>query len=29
VRSYWEVFNQHDEPVMHMTGWGLFARRPN
>lgn len=28
VRSYWEVFNQHDEQVMHMTGWGLFARRP-
>lgn len=28
VRSYWEIFNQHDEQVMHMTGWGLFARRP-
>ncbi|MCX7891573.1 MAG: MaoC family dehydratase [Burkholderiales bacterium] len=27
VRSRWEVFNQHGELVMHMTGWGLFARR--
>jgi acyl dehydratase len=27
VRSLWEIFNQHGEQVMHMTGWGLFARR--
>ena len=27
VRSRWEVYNQNNELVMHMTGWGLFARR--
>ena len=27
VRSRWDVFNQNNELVMHMTGWGLFARR--
>jgi acyl dehydratase len=27
VRSLWEIFNQHGEQVMQMTGWGLFARR--
>jgi acyl dehydratase len=27
VRSRWDVYNQHGEQVMHMTGWGLFARR--
>lgn len=27
MRSRWEVFNQHDELVMHMTGWGLFRRK--
>lgn len=27
VRSRWEIFNQRDELVMHMTGWGLFGRR--
>lgn len=25
--SRWEVFNQKDELVMHMTGWGMFKRR--
>jgi acyl dehydratase len=28
VLAKWEVFNQKDELVMHMTGWGMFARRP-
>ncbi len=27
LRSAWEVFNQHDEPVMSMEGWGMFGRR--
>jgi acyl dehydratase len=27
IASRWEVFNQRDELVMHMTGWGLFAKR--
>jgi acyl dehydratase len=27
VRSSWEVFNQLDEMVMSMEGWGMFARR--
>jgi acyl dehydratase len=27
LRSTWEVFNQHDEPVMSMEGWGMFGRR--
>jgi acyl dehydratase len=27
VRSRWEMLNQEDEVVMHMTGWGLFGRR--
>lgn len=27
VRSKWEVYNQKNELVMHMTGWGLFERR--
>lgn len=27
VRSRWDVYNQKNELVMHMTGWGLFARR--
>lgn len=27
VRSLWEVFNQHDEQVMSMEGWGMFGRR--
>jgi len=28
VRSRWEVFNQLDEPVLTMEGWGMFRRRP-
>ncbi len=27
VRSRWEVFNQHDELVMTMEGYGMFERR--
>ena len=27
VRSSWEVFNQKDELVMTMEGWGMFGRR--
>jgi acyl dehydratase len=27
VRSGWEVFNQHDEAVMTMEGWGMFGLR--
>ncbi|WP_077037175.1 MaoC family dehydratase [Pelomonas sp. KK5] len=27
VRSAWEVFNQNDEQVMSMEGWGMFGRR--
>ena len=27
VESRWEVFNQHDELVLDMRGWGMFARR--
>ncbi|MCU7374721.1 MaoC family dehydratase [Paucibacter sp. O1-1] len=27
VRSAWEVFNQRDEAVMTMEGWGMFGRR--
>ncbi len=27
LRSAWEVFNQHDLPVMSMEGWGMFGRR--
>lgn len=27
VRARWELFNQNDELVMHMTGWGMFGRR--
>src|SRR6185436_6079915 len=28
VRSRWDVFNQHDEAVLEMEGWGMFRRRP-
>jgi len=28
VLHRWEVFNQHGELVMHMQGYGMFARRP-
>ncbi|MDC8786557.1 MaoC family dehydratase [Roseateles koreensis] len=27
VLSTWAVFNQHDEQVMSMEGWGMFGRR--
>lgn len=27
VHSRWEVFNQHDQLVLDMQGWGMFARR--
>jgi acyl dehydratase len=27
VRNQWEVFNQKDEQVMHMEGYGMFLRR--
>jgi acyl dehydratase len=27
VKSLWEVFNQHDERVMTMEGYGMFRRR--
>jgi len=27
VRNKWEVFNQKDELVMHMEGYGMFLRR--
>ncbi len=27
VRSSWQVFNQKDEAVMSMEGWGMFGRR--
>jgi acyl dehydratase len=29
VKSHWDVFNQHRDPVLSMEGWGLFARRPS
>jgi acyl dehydratase len=28
VQSRWTVFNQHDEAVLTMEGWGMFRRRP-
>ena len=27
VRSAWAVFNQLDEQVLAMEGWGMFGRR--
>ena len=27
VRTLWEMFNQHDEKVLHMEGWAMFRRR--
>ena len=27
IESRWEVFNQHDQLVLDMRGWGMFARR--
>ena len=29
VKSRWETFNQHDELVLTMEGWGMFRRRPD
>ena len=28
VDTRWELFNQRDELVLDMRGWGMFARRP-
>lgn len=28
TRFLWEAFNQRDEKVMSMEGWGMFERRP-
>lgn len=27
ILSRWDIFNQKDELVMHMTGWGMFKKR--
>ena len=27
VRTIWEMFNQHGDPVLHMEGWAMFRRR--
>jgi acyl dehydratase len=27
VKHHWQVFNQRDEEVMSMIGWGIFLRR--
>ena len=27
VRTLWEMFNQHNDKVLHMEGWGMFKRR--
>ncbi len=27
IQSLWETFNQHDEAVLSMKGWGMFRRR--
>ena len=27
VRSSWDMFNQNDEKVLHMEGYGMFRRR--
>lgn len=27
IRSVWAVFNQRDEQVLSMEGWGMFGRR--
>jgi acyl dehydratase len=28
VLHRWEVYNQHGDMVMHMEGYGMYARRP-
>ncbi|MGB8338085.1 MAG: MaoC family dehydratase [Burkholderiales bacterium] len=27
IKNHWQVYNQHDELVMSMEGWGMFRRR--
>ena len=27
TRNRWEMFNQHNDKVLHMEGWGMFKRR--
>jgi acyl dehydratase len=27
VRSHWQMFNQHDQEVLTMEGWGMFRMR--
>jgi acyl dehydratase len=27
IRSRWDVYNQHDQAVLDMEGWGMFRRR--
>ncbi|HRH88401.1 MAG TPA: MaoC family dehydratase [Rubrivivax sp.] len=27
MQSHWQMFNQHDEPVLSMEGWGMFKMR--
>ena len=27
TRNLWEMFNQHNDKVLHMEGWGMFKRR--
>jgi acyl dehydratase len=27
VRTQWQMFNQHDEAVLSMEGWVMFAKR--
>ena len=27
VRTIWELFNPHGDPVLHMEGWAMFRRR--
>jgi acyl dehydratase len=27
VLNRWEMFNQHDQPVMQLEGWSMFRRR--
>ena len=27
MHAGWELFNQHGEVVMTMSGWGMFGRR--
>lgn len=27
VQSHWELFNQHDDCVLSMKGWGIFIRQ--